>query len=169
MVAGGYGIAPFRLFSEQLAREGRRARVFYGGRTCGDLQVREGFAPLGVPLACATEDGSEGHRGRVTEPLAAYLDGAPGPVSLYASGPDAMLHAVAQVAEARGLRAEVSLDPWMGCGVGTCLGCVVWIQGATDAAPHRRCACTEGPVFDSSLVVWRGDTTSGARRRATGA
>jgi dihydroorotate dehydrogenase electron transfer subunit len=169
MVAGGYGIAPFRLLSEQLAREGGRGRVFYGGRTAGDLQVREAFGALGVPLVCATEDGSEGHRGRVTEPLAAYLDGAPGPVSLYASGPDAMLHAVARVAEARGLRAEVSLDPWMGCGVGTCLGCVVWIQGQADATPHRRCACTEGPVFDSSLVVWRGDRASRARREAAGA
>jgi dihydroorotate dehydrogenase electron transfer subunit len=169
MVAGGYGIAPFRLFSEQLAREGRRGRLFYGGRTRGDLQVRGGFADLGVTLVAATEDGSEGHRGRVTEPLAACLDGAPGPVSIYASGPDAMLHAVARVAEARGLRAEVSLDPWMGCGVGTCLGCVVWIQGGKDSAPHRRCACTEGPVFDSSLVVWRGDQASRARREAQGA
>jgi dihydroorotate dehydrogenase electron transfer subunit len=169
LVAGGYGIAPFRLFCEQLTREGRPARVFYGGRTRGDLQVREGFAQLGVPLVAVTEDGSEGRRGRVTEPLAEYLDSAPGPVTIYASGPDAMLHAVARVAEARGLSAQVSLDPWMGCGVGTCLGCVVWIQRAQDAAPHRRCACTEGPVFDSSQVVWRGDTSSRARREAESA
>jgi dihydroorotate dehydrogenase electron transfer subunit len=166
LVAGGYGIAPFRLFCEQVAREGGRARVFYGGRTSGDLQVREPFAALGVPLETATEDGSHGHRGRVTEPLAAYLDTRPGPVTLYASGPDAMLHAVARVAEARGLDAYVSLDPWMGCGVGTCLGCVVWIQQAQEEEPHRRCACTEGPIFDAAHVVWRGDESSRARRQA---
>jgi dihydroorotate dehydrogenase electron transfer subunit len=91
----------------------------------------------------------------VTEPLAAHLDGSPGPVTIYASGPDAMLRAVAGVARDRGLTAQLSLDPWMGCGVGTCLGCVVWIQRPGDEQPHRRCACTEGPVFDSAEVVWR--------------
>jgi dihydroorotate dehydrogenase electron transfer subunit len=166
LVAGGYGIAPFRLFCEQLRREERRARVFYGGRTAGDLQVREPFAALGVPLVTSTEDGSHGHRGRVTEPLAAYLDDErAGRATVYASGPDAMLHAVARVAEARGLDAHVSLDPWMGCGIGTCLGCVVWIQRSQEAAPHRRCACTEGPVFAAGDVVWRGEEASPARRR----
>jgi dihydroorotate dehydrogenase electron transfer subunit len=164
LVAGGYGIAPFRLFCEQLAGQGGRARVFYGGRTAGDLQVREPFGLLDVPLIPATEDGSHGHRGRVTEPLTAYLDAGPGPVVLYASGPDAMLHAVSRVAEARGLPAYVSLDPWMGCGVGTCLGCVVWIQQGGEPAPHRRCACTEGPIFDAAEVVWRGEQASRARR-----
>ena len=154
LVAGGYGIAPFRRFCEHLARECHRARVFYGGRTAGDLQVREPFAEMGVPLVSATEDGSLGHRGRVTGPLEAYLDEAPGPVTLYASGPDAMLHAVARVAEERGLDAHVSLDPWMGCGVGTCLGCVVRIQRPSEARPKWRPACTEGPVFDARDVVW---------------
>lgn len=166
LVAGGYGIAPFHLFCEQLRREGRPARVFYGGRTAGDLQIREPFARLGVTLVTATEDGSHGHRGRVTEPLAAYLDSGPGPVTIYASGPTAMLRAVADVAEARGLTALVSLDPWMGCGVGTCLGCVVWIQRGQEAQPHHRCACTEGPVFDSAEVVWHGQPMSRARREA---
>lgn len=169
LVAGGYGIAPFHLFCEQLGPRDGRARVFYGGRTEGDLQVREPFAAMGVPLVAATEDGSHGHRGRVTAPLEEYLDGRPGPVMLYASGPDAMLHAVARVAEARGLTAHVSLDPWMGCGVGTCLGCVVWIQRAQDEAPHRRCACTEGPVFDAGDVVWSDEQGSRARRQALAA
>jgi dihydroorotate dehydrogenase electron transfer subunit len=77
-----------------------------------------------------------------------------------------MLHAVARVAEARGLPAQVSLDPWMGCGVGTCLGCVVWIQKRDEPRPKYRCACTEGPVFDAATVVWPGDAASCARRRA---
>jgi dihydroorotate dehydrogenase electron transfer subunit len=163
LVAGGYGIAPFYLFSQELRRAGRRARVFYGGRTAADLQLRAPFAALDVPLVPVTEDGSLGERGRVTAPLEAYLDGGAGPRRLYACGPDAMLHAVARVARARGLDAQVSLDPWMGCGVGTCLGCVVWIQKAEEARPKYRCACTEGPVFDASVVVWAGETASLAR------
>jgi dihydroorotate dehydrogenase electron transfer subunit len=99
----------------------------------------------------------------VTEPLEAYLDHQPGPAVLYACGPDPMLHAVARIAARRGLRAHVSLDPWMGCGVGTCLGCVVKIQRADEERPYYSCACTKGPVYDASEVVWPGDTVSAAR------
>ena len=112
----------------------------------------------------ATEDGSAGAHGRVTAPLEAHLDAARGPRRLYACGPEAMLHAVARVAAARGLEAEVSLDPWMGCGVGTCLGCVVKIQRADEPRWKYRCACTEGPVFDAGVVVWPGDSASHARQ-----
>ena len=165
MVAGGYGIAPFFLFSQELRAKGREGRVFYGGRAASDLQLRERFTGL-VPLVAATEDGSLGQRGRVTAPLEAFLEHKPGPVKLYACGPDAMLHAVARVAEARGVEAEVSLDPWMGCGVGTCLGCVVFTQGKDEPRPKYHCACTEGPVFDAARVLWPGDTESRARRLA---
>jgi dihydroorotate dehydrogenase electron transfer subunit len=154
LVAGGYGIAPFVLFGGELRRARRRSRVFYGGRSAADLQLREPFDGLGMPLVCATEDGSLGHRGRVTDAVEAYLDTRPGPVTLYACGPDAMLHAVAVLAEDRAVAAQVSLDPWMGCGLGTCLGCVVRIRRAHDARPKYHCACTEGPVFDAREVVW---------------
>jgi dihydroorotate dehydrogenase electron transfer subunit len=164
LVAGGYGIAPFHLFAEERRRAGGRARVFYGGRTAADLQVQQPFAAMGIPLVAATDDGSLGHHGRVTEAVERYLDTTPGPVTLYACGPDAMLHAVARLAARRGLPAQVSLDPWMGCGIGTCLGCVVWIQSRAEPRPRYRCACTEGPVFDAREVVWPGDEASPARR-----
>ena len=164
LVAGGYGIAPFRLFAEGLHG---RARVFYGGRTVHDLQLRERFEPLGVPLVPATEDGSLGARGRVTAPLVEHLDATPRAVRLYACGPDALLHAVARLAEERSLPAEVSLDPWMGCGIGTCLGCVVQTQDAAETRPRYRCACTEGPVFDAARVLWPGESSSRKRREAS--
>lgn len=164
LVAGGYGIAPFHLFGRELRAAGRKARVFYGGRTAADLQVRDAFDALGIPLLAATDDGSLGHHGRVTEPLDAHLAAHGGAFAVYACGPDAMLHAVARVAARRGVSAQVSLDPWMGCGVGTCLGCVVWMQSATEVRPHYRCACTEGPVFDALEVVWPGEMESAARR-----
>jgi dihydroorotate dehydrogenase electron transfer subunit len=153
-VAGGYGIAPFVLFAQELGRARRRARVFYGGRAVAELQLRAPFAAHEPPLVCATDDGSFGHHGVVTGAVAAYLDTRPGPVTLYACGPDAMLHAVARLAEERRLPAQVSLDPWMGCGLGTCLGCVVRIRREGEARAKYRCACTEGPVFDAREVVW---------------
>lgn len=154
MVAGGYGIAPFLMMSQELQRSGAAGRVFYGGRSAADLQLRSPFEAIGMRLVAATEDGSLGEKGRVTAPLEAYLDAARPRAVLYACGPDAMLHAVGALAERRGLPCQVSLDPWMGCGIGTCLGCVVWIQKPGEPKPKYRCACTEGPVFDSRHVVW---------------
>lgn len=168
LVAGGYGIAPFVLFCDELRAAGRAHRVFYGGRTAADLQLREPFAQAAVPLALATEDGSLGVRGRVTEALQAHLDTGRGPFALYACGPDAMLHAVARLARTAGLPAQVSLDPFMGCGMGTCLACVVRLQAPDEAASRYRCACTEGPVFDAAEVIWPGEGESLARTRARG-
>jgi dihydroorotate dehydrogenase electron transfer subunit len=163
LVAGGYGIAPFLLLAaSDEQRQG--LRVFYGGRSAADLQLRERFDALGVPLVPATEDGSLGHHGRVTEAVEAHLEATGGEPMLYACGPDAMLHAIARLAERRGLPARVSLDPWMGCGFGTCLACVVDVQEPGEPAPRRRCACTEGPVFDAASVVWPGETRSAAAR-----
>ena len=166
LVAGGYGIAPFRLFCTQYGPLGYRARVFYGGRTEKDLQLRETFEPLGVPLTATTDDGSFGRRGRVTEALEAYLDDDASPVELYGCGPEPMVRALAAVAERRRLPAQVSLDPWMGCGIGTCLGCVVRTQRAGEPRPRYRCGCTEGPVFDPREVVWPGEASSQARQEA---
>jgi dihydroorotate dehydrogenase electron transfer subunit len=168
LVAGGYGIAPFLLLAASgVGRE--RLRVFYGGRAAHDLQLRERFDALEVPLHPATEDGSLGHRGRVTAALEAHLEATGGTPALYACGPDAMLHAVAGIAERRGLEARVSLDPWMGCGFGTCLACVVDVQERGETAPRRHCACTEGPVFDAASIVWPGETRSAAARRGSAA
>jgi dihydroorotate dehydrogenase electron transfer subunit len=166
LVAGGYGVAPFRFFGQELRRSGGRARLFYGGRTRQDLPLLPRLHSLGITVVPATEDGSLGAHGRVTAPLEEYLDAHAAPVRLYACGPAAMMHAVAGIAAARGLDAEVSLDPWMGCGLGTCLGCVVRIQAPEEARPKYRCACTEGPVFDAACVVWPGDEASSARRSA---
>jgi dihydroorotate dehydrogenase electron transfer subunit len=169
LVAGGYGVAPFQFLGEELRRTGGRARIFYGGRTAADLPLLDRLGGPGLTVVPATEDGSLGERGQVTVPLESYLDGARGPLRLLACGPDAMMHAVARIAARRSLEAEVSLDPWMGCGMGTCLGCVVRVQGPAEARWKYRCACTEGPVFDAASVVWPGEEDSRARRAAGGA
>jgi dihydroorotate dehydrogenase electron transfer subunit len=169
LVAGGYGVAPFWLFNGELERIGRRPRLFYGGRTAADLPLLERLAGAGLDVVPATEDATMGHHGRVTAPLIEWLDVAETPARLYACGPEAMLHAVARLAQDRGLEAEVSLDPWMGCGLGTCLGCVVRVQDEDEETPRYRCACTEGPVFDAARVRWSGEEDSWARRRTSGA
>jgi dihydroorotate dehydrogenase electron transfer subunit len=163
LVAGGYGVAPLRFLGDELRATGGRATLFYGGRTAGDLVLLDRIDGRGLTVVPATEDGSLGAPGRVTVALEAYLDAARGAVRLYACGPGAMMHAVARIADARALDAEVSLESWMGCGVGTCLGCVVRVQSPAEERWKYRCACTEGPVFDSARVLWPGEQESRAR------
>jgi dihydroorotate dehydrogenase electron transfer subunit len=163
LVAGGYGVAPFLMLCGRLGDAAHRARVFYGGRSAADLPLTARFDP--DLLVAATEDGSLGERGLVTEPLERHLERVP-EAELFACGPEPMLHAVARIGARRGLPTWVSLDPWMGCGFGTCLGCVVMTQTPEDPKPRHRCACTEGPVFDASDVVWPGEVRSRAAERA---
>ncbi len=154
LVGGGYGVAPFALFSRRLKASGSVFHLFYGGRGSAELPLVAELERRGIPLTLSTDDGSRGESGRVTVPLTNALDHGPGTARLYACGPEAMMFAVAKIAEGRNLPCEVSLDPWMGCGVGTCLGCVVKIQEPGETKPKNRPACTEGPVFDSRRVVW---------------
>ena len=154
LVAGGVGSAPLLLLGRRLVERGVTFDFFYGGRSARDLARREDFANLarrsGGRLEAATEDGSLGFRGRVTEALDGELARATAPYrALYACGPMPMLAALAAVAAARGLRGEAALETEMGCGYGACLGCAV---------PHREgrfaLCCKEGPVFALAEVRW---------------
>jgi dihydroorotate dehydrogenase electron transfer subunit len=152
LVAGGYGMAALYM----TARESPvKARAFFGGRTADDILCVEEFEALGWTVHVATEDGSAGVRGRVTDALDPWLAGpeAPSNPVLYACGPNAMLRAVADRAAARDRTAWISMDRNMGCGVGACLTCVQTIR-ADDGRETRVRVCKEGPVFESRSIVW---------------
>ncbi len=156
IVAGGVGIAPFVLFCRELAAAGRRGIVLLGGRGTVDLYLREEFERLGMDVRCATEDGGFGHRGRVTELLDAALDDAGAP-QLYSCGPTGMLLRTAELAGEAGVPHQVSIERRMGCGMGCCLGCVVWARREPGGDPEYLRSCTEGPVFDADAVAWDRD------------
>ena len=156
LVAGGVGIAPFVLFCRRLAEAGRRALVLLGGRTAEDLYLRDTFAGFGMEVRGATEDGSVGHRGFVTDLLDRALADAGDP-ALYSCGPTGMLLRVAETGRTAGVPHQVSIERRMGCGMGCCLGCVVWAAPDASSPPEYLRSCTEGPVFDASRIAWDRD------------
>lgn len=156
IVAGGVGIAPFVLFCRRLRETGRRALVLLGGRTGEDLYLRETFAAFGMEVRCATEDGSVGRRGFVTDLLDRALADAGAP-ALFSCGPTGMLLRVAETGRAAGVPHQVSIERRMGCGMGCCLGCVVWAAPDAESPPEYLRSCTEGPVFDASRIAWERD------------
>ncbi len=149
LVAGGTGIASVRELAARLA--GRfPVTVLLGARTALDLMGAADFEALGVPLELATEDGSRGHPGLVTDLLEAAL-AEPGLARVYACGPTAMMRRCAEIARTHGRRCDVSLENHMACGFGVCLGCA-----APLAAGGYALVCREGPMFDAAALAWNG-------------
>ena len=154
LVGGGTGIASLYQLAIACAARGS-VRVLLGARHRAALMAAEDFAALpGVDTSFATEDGSAGHRGRVTELLERVLEvPTEVPAKVYACGPTPMMQRVAALARAAGLDCFVSLEGPMACGIGLCLGCAVPRAGGGFAL-----LCRDGPVFRADALAW-GDAT----------
>jgi dihydroorotate dehydrogenase electron transfer subunit len=154
LVAGGVGLAPFATLTERLRARGTNVTLFYGARSARDLFYLDWFRHRGVQLVLATEDGTLGDRGRVTQPLERCLQDAGGrDVMIYACGPEPMLEAVARVAATHRRRCEVSVERVMGCGLGGCYSCVIPIRDGPTGHHYVR-SCLGGPIFDSDRIAW---------------
>jgi dihydroorotate dehydrogenase electron transfer subunit len=147
LVAGGTGVASVYELAARLAGTNAVA-VLLGARTSDELMGLEDFTALGVDLRLATEDGSRGARGLVTELLEAALDEA-GPACIYACGPTPMMRRCAEIAAARGRPCIASLENQMACGFGVCLGCAVPL-----AAGGFALLCRDGPMLAADAVAW---------------
>jgi dihydroorotate dehydrogenase electron transfer subunit len=152
LVGGGRGIAPLYYLARALKLNGGSARVFYGGRSVSALPVRERFEKNGMLLTCATEDGSFGTKGLITEVFEAEIKNGFSVSRIYACGPELMLKKIAQIATDINIPAEVSLESVMGCGFGACWGCVKKIKKDNEAGWHK--ICEEGPVLNAEDIVW---------------
>jgi NAD(P)H-flavin reductase len=141
LAGGGVGIAPLAIWQERLAATGRPSRAILGFRDAGHAP---GASLLRDPTV-ATDDGSVGHRGRVTDLLAAELD-ADATATVYACGPPPMLEAVRAMCAERGVAAQLALEAGMACGYGACFGCVVPTHGG-----YLR-VCVDGPVVDAARL-----------------
>jgi len=149
IVAGGTGIASVYELAARLAPT-TRVLVLLGARTRDHLLGRHDFAALDVTLEIATDDGSEGTRGVVTELLAAALETGDA-ARVYACGPTAMMRRAAAMAAARRRPCVASLENPMACGFGVCLGCAVPLRAGGFAL-----VCRDGPMFDAETVAWEG-------------
>ena len=158
-VSGGLGCAPFPLLINELRRRGvGDILVLNGARTATRLYPAERFARPAVPVVAeATDDGTRGHHGPVTELLRQALTSQPS--ALYACGPNPMLGAVMRTLLESGAELpptlEASLEAPMGCGFGTCLGCALPVLVEDGSSVWRLC-CTAGPVMPMREVDWKG-------------
>jgi dihydroorotate dehydrogenase electron transfer subunit len=136
LVGGGVGIAPLAIWQDAL---GAAAPALLGFR---DADHAAGAALLRGPRV-ATDDGSAGHHGLVTDLLRAELGRDPR-ATVYACGPQPMLEAVRALCAAEDVPAQLAMEAGMACGFGACFGCVVPTRGG-----YVR-LCVDGPVLDAA-------------------
>jgi dihydroorotate dehydrogenase electron transfer subunit len=154
LVAGGMGVAPLVFLAEKLV-EGKRQKekgkivVLIGAKTKSHILCESDFKKLGLKVKIATDDGSRGFKGKVTELLNKVVTSRKSQAaSIYACGPEPMLRAMAKLSSEYDIPAQVSLEAHMSCGFGACLGCVVNTQDG-----YKR-VCKDGPVFRAADIIW---------------
>ncbi|HDS59480.1 MAG TPA: dihydroorotate dehydrogenase electron transfer subunit [Thermoplasmatales archaeon] len=135
VVAGGTGMAPLLPLLEHL----EQPVVLLGARTASLLLFREEATRLAGQVRVATDDGSAGHHGPVTE----LLEGTEEADRVYTCGPEAMMKKVVDWCSQRGIAVQASLERYMKCGLGICDSCA--IDGL-----H---VCREGPVFTGEVLA----------------
>lgn len=172
LVAGGLGMAGVRMLADEALEDGRQVVLLFGAAGAADVYPTS-LLPDEIEYVVATDDGSVGYHGFVTELVSEYEAWAD---QAFACGPHAMLRTlarqaggrdarlgVARLAGKRRVRApalgsalarrrsflQVSMEQHMGCAVGACLGCVLM---GSNGAPQR--VCREGPVFASDEIDW---------------
>ncbi len=143
----GYGGLPAR-------REAAAASIYYGVRSAAFLAGLDDFAATGAAVHLATDDGSTGFHGFVTQLLETHhqTNPWPTPVRWVGCGPEPMMHALAALAERCGIPLDLSLETPMACGVGICFSCVTKVH--TDAGWDYRRVCVEGPIFAADRLAW---------------
>ena len=158
LVAGGIGIAPFPLLADWLRSRGQTARLMYGARTSADLIGRDLLAACGVEIEVATDDGSEGYRGPVTELLERHLEQLPAAerrrAFVYVCGPTPMMAATDDVLARHGAGGQFCVESFMGCGFGVCLSCVMPVRDPGGEEEGYARICVDGTTFPAGRIAW---------------
>jgi len=157
IIAGGMGVAPLAFLAEQLT--GIKTLVLIGAKTKVEILCEKEFKKLGCDVKIATDDGSYGFKGRVTDLLKKELAtksqshpstslGTGKVTRLYACGPRPMLKEISRISREQKIPAQISLEEHMACGIGACLGCVVNTNNG-----YKR-VCKDGPVLNAEEIIW---------------
>ena len=163
-VAGGIGQTPFLALGRwwlgiadygetRVTSPARSATLLYGVRSAEMAAGLEDFQDAGIAVELATDDGSDGHHGYVTDLLRSRLQQGDRPAKVVGCGPPPMLATLTRLVAEFGIACDLSLENHMACGFGVCFSCVAPIRQADGSTDLRR-VCVEGPVFAAESVVW---------------
>jgi len=144
LAGGGCGVAPLLFLAKYLKSHGLNADILLGYRNSERIIESGEFSAIGN-VFIATEDGSEGEKGLLTDHPLLKKESFD---VIYCCGPVTMMKTVAVYCRKRNISCEVSLENLMGCGIGACLCCVV------ETTEGNMLTCTDGPVFNINVLKW---------------
>ena len=144
VVGGGYGAAPLIYATKLISESGEKVTYTVGAKNASELLFLEEARRVKAKINVATEDGSAGHRGLVTELVEQLLETEHFD-SILTCGPERMMYEVVRHGVKRGIRVQASLERYMKCGFGICGSCVL--------DPIGLRVCVDGPVFDGALLL----------------
>lgn len=144
LIAGGIGIAPLLFLAEQALKQEKAVTLLLGAATVKQLYPQR-LLPQKVKCLVATEDGSAGRKGFITDLVPEFIDWAH---QICACGPVAMYQTMAGQLCQRELPIQISLEVRMGCGIGACFGCSIKTRQG------MKKVCQDGPVFELGEILW---------------
>jgi dihydroorotate dehydrogenase electron transfer subunit len=173
LTAGGMGTPPLQHLAKVLSTDHKDIEVivFVGAKTKTALpfegridevsqqlgfSLRE-FAQYGFESIVATDDGSTGHKGFVTDCLTEWLEqteSAANEIIIYSCGPEEMLAKVAEIAAGKNIDCQISMERRMACGIGLCQSCAIECRVPGSSETVYKMCCEDGPVFDGKEIVF---------------
>ena len=145
LLAGGIGIAPLQFLAQEAVKQGFDVTLILGAKTASELYPQS-LLPAGISCIVATDDGTAGEKGLLTDLLPRYTDGCD---QIFTCGPMAMYRAMAKdITQFAGKPVQVSLEMRMACGFGVCYGCTIRTKNGLKQV------CKDGPVFNLGDIVW---------------
>lgn len=143
LIAGGIGIAPLVFLAQHALKQAGSVKLLLGASTSSQLYPEQLLSE--AELIIATEDGTAGQKGMITELLPDFIGWSD---QTFACGPLPMYQTMAQMPELKNKPVQVSLEVRMGCGRGLCYGCTLKTKGGLKRV------CEQGPVFDLHDIMW---------------
>ncbi len=144
LAAGGMGIAPLVFLADHVLDQGLEVVLLSGSSGASCVYPRS-LLPSSVDVIVATEDGSVGRRGLVTDLIADSMNKVD---QVFACGPVSMYQSMSAHGSLRGRSVQISLEIAMGCGLGACYGCTIRTRSGL------RQVCSDGPVFELDDILW---------------
>ena len=153
VVVGGMGVAPAFFLMDELIGIKKQVVIYWGAKSGSEMFGIKELETSGIEIHLATEDGSQGSHGLVTDSVQTFLDQHSNQVSLsgFVCGPKALLQKVQAMSFKSAFEWQASLEERMACGIGICQGCAVKLKKKGFCM-----VCSEGPVFDLKEVEFDG-------------
>ncbi|PCG18891.1 dihydroorotate dehydrogenase electron transfer subunit [Brachyspira sp. G79] len=152
LVAGGMGIAPFKLLIEKLLENNNSITLIMGGANETAIKIITRFDTSTIDLYITTDDGSVGDKCNTVDKTKELLKQKSFDI-IYTCGPTVMMKGIVNIANENNILCYASLEERMACGVNACLGCNIEIKDNNSESGYTlKKVCHDGPVFDSKLL-----------------